>query len=275
MFATSLSFDSVPRFKVESWQPIRLPLQNYMSNKENFDLDALVAAADSLPPELRNQFVNLMPPTIRKLVLDRIGDVDPSMATREDSADSIADRVLPPTVIVDPGAKPETGDESSFKNEGDSNSQGSSSVSLVKLHARGAVDEVFVAFDDQLTREIALKRVRNDLPDNKQRLKRFIREAKITANLQHPGIVPIYDLSVSDNQAHYTMPLVSGSTLSELIQQTHDELHERSTPEQWTSKMRPLLTSFIAVCNAIDYAHTHDVLHRDLKPANIMIGTRG
>ena len=246
-----------------------------MSNKENFDLDALVAAADSLPPELRNQFVNLMPPTIRKLVLDRIGDVDPSMATREDSADSIADRVLPPTVIVDPGAKPETGDESSFKNKGDSNSPGSSSVSLVKLHARGAVGEVFVAFDDQLTREIALKRVRNDLPDNKQRLKRFIREAKITANLQHPGIVPIYDLSVSDNQAHYTMPLVSGSTLSELIQQTHDELHERSTPEQWTSKMRPLLTSFIAVCNAIDYAHTQDVLHRDLKPANIMIGTRG
>ena len=243
-----------------------------MSNKENFDLDALVAAADSLPPELRGQFLDLMPPTVRNLVLERIGEAVPSMATKQDDAGSVTNRILPPTVIVDPGAELECENatsDNSFK------SAGSSSVSLVKLHARGAVGEVFVAFDDRLTREIALKKVRNDLPNNKQRFKRFIREAKITANLQHPGIVPIYDLSVSGNEAHYTMPLVSGSTLSELIQQTHSELNDRVSIDQWTSKMRPLLTRFIAVCNAVDYAHSQDVLHRDLKPANIMIGTQG
>ena len=250
-----------------------------MSNKENIDLDALVAAADSLPPELRHQFVALVPPSIRSLLLDRIGQVDPSKATMQEDAGSLNERVLPPTVIVDTDSESEPGECASARQlsakKQDAGNANSNNVSLVKLHARGAVGEVFVAFDDQLTREVALKKIREDLPENKRRFKRFIREAKITANLQHPGIVPIYDLSVSGSKAHYTMPMVSGSTLSELVQQAHGELHDRSSRQQWTAKMRPLLTSFIAVCNAIDYAHSQNVLHRDLKPANIMIGTQG
>ena len=245
-----------------------------MSNKENYDLDALVAAMDSLPAGLRDQFMQLIPPVTRDQLKERIGKVDPSMSTRQDDPGSATGSQLPPTVIVEPGfiikGEDETPDHQSSRNDFESNG-----VSLKKLHARGAAGEVFVAFDDQLAREIALKRVRNDQPNSKHRLDRFIREAKITANLQHPGIVPIYDLNVSGDSTHYTMPLVSGSTLSELIQQAHDELDDRSSPEQWTAKMRPLLTSFIAVCNAIDYAHSQKVLHRDIKPANIMIGTQG
>lgn len=248
-----------------------------MSDKENYDLDALVAAANALSPQLRNQFVKLIPPEIQLQLLERVGVVDQSLATREEISGTKTENTrsaLPPTIISEPGSEvPVKAQEPAKRSSG--TGKASRQVSLVKLHARGAVGEVFVAFDDKLTRELALKRIRNDLPRNEQRFSRFIREAKITASLQHPGIVPIYDLQISGDKAHYTMPLVSGSTLSDLIKQTHRELGDNPGREQWISKMRPLLNNFIAVCNAIDYAHSQNVLHRDIKPANIMIGTQG
>ncbi|MDA8744371.1 serine/threonine-protein kinase [Rubripirellula amarantea] len=150
-----------------------------------------------------------------------------------------------------------------------------STVQLVRRHARGAIGEVYVAYDEQLSREVALKRIRRELPPSVRRVKRFLREAVITAKLQHPGIVPIYNLGNDGVSAHYTMPLVSGSTLSRLINHTHQELGPRPTRALWMSKIRPLLTHFIAVCNAIDYAHSQNVLHRDLKPSNIIVGSQG
>ena len=148
-------------------------------------------------------------------------------------------------------------------------------VKIVKLHARGAFGEVFVAQDERLSREVAVKRLRPDLPYNKRRAGRFIREAEITAKLQHPGIVPIYNLNIKGSSASYTMPLVSGKTLMELVLETHQEIGPRTTPEEWKSKIRPLLNHFIAACHAIAYAHSHDVIHRDIKPANIIIGEQG
>ena len=250
-----------------------------MSDKEDYDLDALVAAANALSPELRAQFVELIPPELQVQVLRRLGELDPSMATQEELSGNKTQYLqpdLPPTIITEPGAEVQVdAAEPAGRPRSSGKKKKSRHVNLVKLHARGAVGEVFVAFDDKLIRELALKRVRNDLPNSELRFNRFIREAKITASLQHPGIVPIYDLQISGGDAHYTMPLVSGSTLAELIKQTHEELGESPTREQWLSKMRPLLNNFIAVCNAIDYAHSQKVLHRDIKPANIMIGTQG
>ena len=154
-------------------------------------------------------------------------------------------------------------------------SQQSSGVHLVKLHARGAIGEVFVAYDEKLSREVAIKRIRPELPPNKRRVKRFLREAVITAKLQHPGIVPIYTMGDASGTPHYTMPLVSGATMSDVIQETHDKLKHTTSPQKWMSAMRPLLRNFIAACNAIDYAHTENVLHRDIKPSNILVGERG
>ena len=135
---------------------------------------------------------------------------------------------------------------------------------------------MFVAFDDQLSRELALKRLRPELPHCQRRVRRFIREAEITAKLQHPGIVPIYSLNVAGSDSHYTMPLVSGSTMEALIQEVQSRhCNSRFRGSRWNSDFRPLLTHFIAVCNAVGYAHTNDVLHRDLKPANIIIGSQG
>ena len=148
-------------------------------------------------------------------------------------------------------------------------------VHLVRLHAQGAIGEVFVAYDEQLSREIAIKRIRPELPQTTRRVRRFMREAELTAQLQHPGIVPIYNLNGSPSTPHYTMPLVSGSTYSKVIKKTHGQLHPRSSREEWMAAFRPLLKHFIAVCNAIDYAHSQNILHRDIKPANIIIGNRG
>ncbi len=148
-------------------------------------------------------------------------------------------------------------------------------VSLIKLHARGACGEVLVAQDTRLSREIAVKRLRPDLPFSERRARRFLREAEITAKLQHPGVVPIYNLNIKGTSASYTMPLVSGKTLRELVAETHEEIGLRTTREEWKLKIRPLLQHFIAVCHAIDYAHSNGVIHRDIKPANIIIGDQG
>lgn len=164
---------------------------------------------------------------------------------------------------------------SSSQNRSDGDRPQGSGVYLVKLHAKGAIGEVFVAFDEKLAREVAIKRIRPELTSSPRRIKRFLREAVITAKLQHPGIVPIYNLSNSDGAPHYTMPLVSGVTMAAMISDVHQELAGTTATDRWMSVMRPLLRHFIAVCNTIDYAHTENVLHRDLKPSNIMIGSRG
>ncbi|TWT79763.1 Serine/threonine-protein kinase PknD [Planctomycetes bacterium CA13] len=298
-----------------------------MADSQDVDLEAIVKAASCLPPKQREQFVLLLPATVRAHVLDRLEalskanvklrgldegtptvaenpsvDVDDvveaSLSKSNPTVESVDGCDLPTlamtqdvirrdkTIVMSCDSKQSLGDKSSDSNsdfnevadDGFSDSQTASKrsrVRLVRRHARGAIGEVFVAYDGQLSREVALKRIRPELPPSKRRVRRFIREAVITAKLQHPGIVPIYDLGDDGLSAHYTMPLVSGSTLTALIEQTHHELGSRPTREEWMSKLRPLLTHFIAVCNAIDYAHSQRVLHRDLKPSNIIIGSQG
>lgn len=174
---------------------------------------------------------------------------------------------------VDQGTPRDLGDASPTELGNDR--EHGSGVFLIKLHARGAIGEVFVAYDEKLAREVAIKRIRPELSPSPRRVKRFLREAVITAKLQHPGIVPVYTMGDADGSPHYTMPLVSGVTMAELIRETHESLRYSTSPQRWMSAMRPLLRHFIAVCNAIDYAHIENVLHRDLKPSNILIGTRG
>jgi len=243
-----------------------------MSNKEDLELDALVVTASSFSPERFAQFMQLLPLETRKLVVERLGEAKSSETLTRDESE-VKRGPLPATIIVEPRSAEEgtIEDCSLVSRERESKND----INIVKLHARGAVGEVFVAFDEQLSRELALKRIRTDLPSSSRRLERFIREAEITAHLQHPGIVPIYELEVAGDKAHYTMPLVSGATLSKLIGQTHEGLSRRPNREEWMSKFRPLLNSFIAACNAMDYAHSQDVIHRDIKPDNIMIGGQG
>src|SRR5207253_6948340 len=100
-------------------------------------------------------------------------------------------------------------------------------------------------------------------------IERFIKEARITVHLEHPGIVPIYELGnrPQDNEPFYTMRFIRGRTLAAAIRRFHDP--KLPAPSSPVLAFRELLTAFLGACNAAAYAHSRGVIHRDLKPANI------
>ncbi len=117
-------------------------------------------------------------------------------------------------------------------------------------HARGGLGEVLTARQEELDRTVALKRIRPDkLRDAARR--RFLREAAITARLQHPGIVPIYGLGQDDDGPFYTMPFIQGQTFQEAIDAFHEDESLRGDAGRRSLRFRGLLQQFIAVCNTV------------------------
>jgi hypothetical protein len=145
---------------------------------------------------------------------------------------------------------------------------------LSRLHATGGIGRVWLAHDDSLGRDVALKELRPERAGNPVVWARFLKEAQITGQLEHPGIVPIYEMGKRpDDQApFYTMRFVRGRTLSEAVAAYHQK---RSRGEAKPLELRELLTAFVGVCNAVAYAHSRGVLHRDLKPQNVVLGDYG
>jgi serine/threonine protein kinase/formylglycine-generating enzyme required for sulfatase activity len=147
---------------------------------------------------------------------------------------------------------------------------------VVRSLARGGLGEVFVAEDSELHREVALKTLQARFADDPESRARFLLEAEITGRLEHPGIVPVYGLTVgADGRPFYAMRLIKGETLLEAIRRFHQGEETGSPPGERTLALRDLLTRFIATCYALAYAHSRGVLHRDLKPANILLGPYG
>ncbi len=142
------------------------------------------------------------------------------------------------------------------------------------FHARGGLGEVFVACQQELDRPVALKRICADQFRGTARM-RFLREAAITARLQHPGIVPIHGLGEDQDGPFYTMPFIRGITLQQAILDLHQEVDAGRDPGWQSLELRKLLQRFIAVCDTMAYAHDQGVLHRDLKPSNVMLGPYG
>ena len=132
--------------------------------------------------------------------------------------------------------------------------------------ARGGMGVVLKGHDSDLGRDVALKVLNRDLVDRPDVVQRFVEEAQIGGQLQHPGIVPVYELGLmADERPYFTMKLVKGRTLAML-------LAERKSPEDGR---RRLLDVFLSICQTMAYAHSRGVLHRDLKPANVMVGAFG
>jgi eukaryotic-like serine/threonine-protein kinase len=142
---------------------------------------------------------------------------------------------------------------------------------LTHLHAKGGMGRVWLARDGALGRQIALKELRPDQADNSIVCSRFLYEAKITAQLEHPGIVPVYELGEGD-VPYYTMRFVRGRTLSEAIRAYHKK---RTAGEADSVGKVELLTAFVNVCHAVAYAHSRGIIHRDLKGQNVVLGDFG
>jgi serine/threonine-protein kinase len=137
------------------------------------------------------------------------------------------------------------------------------------------VGEVFVAYDAELEREVAFKAIQERYAAEPAFRSRFLLEAKITGGLEHPGVVPVYGLGRdADGRPYYAMRLIRGDSLQSAADAYHKD-RAGLPPGQRTLRLRQLLTRFVAVCNAVAYAHSRGVLHRDLKPANIMLGKFG
>lgn len=144
---------------------------------------------------------------------------------------------------------------------------------LAAEHARGGFGLVWRAQDEVLGREVALKQLSSSLVSRASYRERFLAEARIAAQLQHPGIVPVYDVGdTPDGHPYYTMKLVRGETFAEAIRRFHDE--PRPAGQQAIEHMR-LLNAFLSVVRAMSYAHSRRVIHRDLKPDNVLLGDYG
>ena len=147
---------------------------------------------------------------------------------------------------------------------------------VLRPHAKGGLGEVFVALDGELSREVALKEIQLRHAHNEESRSRFLLEAEVTGGLEHPGIVPVYGLGAySDGRPFYAMRFIRGESLEEAIRAFHDAEGPGRDPGDRELALRQLLARFIAVCDAIAYAHSRGVLHRDLKPANVMLGPFG
>ena len=145
-----------------------------------------------------------------------------------------------------------------------------SRYTLTRVHGKGGLGQVWLAIDGHLNREVALKEVLPKKQSDPETTSRLMKEAQITGQLEHPNIVPVYELARgADGTPFYTMRFLRGQSLSDRIKKTGKERAGDSL------ELRELLTIFVSVCNAMGYAHARNVIHRDLKPQNIMLGDYG
>ena len=147
---------------------------------------------------------------------------------------------------------------------------------ILRPHAKGGLGEVFIANDEELNREVALKEIQTLHAFRPEFRSRFILEAEITGGLEHPGIVPVYGLgSHPDGRPYYAMRFIKGDSLQEAISRFHDPSRGKLDRHERALMLRELVIRFVDVCQAIAYAHSRGVLHRDLKPSNVMLGKYG
>jgi tRNA A-37 threonylcarbamoyl transferase component Bud32 len=146
---------------------------------------------------------------------------------------------------------------------------------LLDLVGKGGMGEVYRGRDPALARSLAVKVLRPELRGNAEAERRFQQEARINGLLQHPSIVPVYNLGrMPDGRLYFTMKLVRGRTLAEMLN-VGPVCNRPADPAGYKPAPQELLGIFEKVCQALAYAHSRKVIHRDLKPANVMVGAFG
>ncbi|HUT32524.1 MAG TPA: protein kinase [Planctomycetota bacterium] len=133
---------------------------------------------------------------------------------------------------------------------------------------RGGMGEIILCVDRNIRRQIALKRILPQAAEDTERRARFVEEAQVTGQLEHPNIVPVHELDKSaEGTIYFTMKLVKGQSLAQILKAAKDRAG-------WHS-LGDFLQIFLKVCDGVGFAHSRGVIHRDLKPANIMVGDYG
>ena len=139
---------------------------------------------------------------------------------------------------------------------------------VLRIHQRGGMGRILHAYDPYLKREVAIKELHPEVAEDDSIVRRFIGEAEITAQLDYPGIVPIYRLGQGDDGLpYYTMRMIKGETLQDAIKRYH------RSPTR--AELLNLIRRLVSVSKTIAFAHSQGVIHRDLKPANVMLGEHG
>jgi PAS domain S-box-containing protein len=144
----------------------------------------------------------------------------------------------------------------------------------LRLHATGGIGRVWLTHDTDLGRDVALKELRPEQAEQPTVGARFLQEAQITGQLEHPGVIPVYELvrPRDGRQPFYTMRFVKGRTLSEAAHAYH---RKRLAGQADALDLPTLLNAFVTVCNTVAYAHSRGVIHRDLKGHNVILGDFG
>ncbi len=220
---------------------------------------------------------------VQEHLLQHGGDIERSLAALNliDSARrdllAITDPDLQASLPHIGAARTEANAEAMSSDPPDAPGAGGERFRIIRFHAKGGLGEVYLARDDELHRDVALKRIQGPFANDQESRSRFVLEAEVTGGLEHPGIVPVYGLGCDENgRPFYAMRFIKGDSLKEAIAQFHsaDQAPGRDAGAR-SLALRKLLGRFVDVCNAMAYAHSRGVLHRDLKPSNVMLGPYG
>jgi serine/threonine-protein kinase len=172
--------------------------------------------------------------------------------------------------MIDPRGRPSFLDPAMLGDAGEDDFDGR--YQLGEVLGRGGMGEVRLCADGRIGRTVAIKVIRPDGAKRPRLRARFLFEARMQGQLEHPSILPVYDLGVRpDGSEYFTMRRMRGRTLHEVLKALR--LGERGPSVEFTR--RRLLAAFQSVCLAVEFAHQRGVVHRDLKPANVMLGEFG
>ncbi len=142
----------------------------------------------------------------------------------------------------------------------------------LKLLGLGGMGVVYEADDPALERKVALKMLRSPFRRNRKHMARFIKEARITAKIDHPNIIAVHHLGINrECGAYFSMRRIKGETLQTILRKLRE--NDPAARRQYT--LRRLLDIFVAACNGVAAAHQRGICHCDLKPSNIMVGIQG